>query len=71
VKAPDLPANKVSRNHKVGSQCKPVGMAIVKFETGGVSISCGWVKIHNRVKVLEEAAQNHLNKKHGGQGLWL
>ena len=66
-----VPAGKVSRNTKLAGECKPVGMAIVRFEEGGVTISCGWLKIHSRRKVLEDAAQRHLDKKHGGRGLWL
>ncbi len=66
-----VPAGRVSRNAKIGAECKPVRMAIVRREDGGITISCGWAKVHPRVKVLEDAAERHLNKKHGGQGLWL
>lgn len=49
-----------------------VGLArISQDERGAVACSCGWLKIHARQKVREDAAERHLNRKHGGMGIWL
>lgn len=68
---PALPAEKVSRNPK-SSSCKPVRIAVVTtYGDTRIEISCGWSKSHPRAKVREDAAQRHLDKKHGGSGMWL
>lgn len=67
---PTLPSNRVSRNPKA-PPIKSVRMAIIHVEAGYVTCNCNWSKVHHRDKVLTEAAQRHLDKKHGGQGLWL
>lgn len=73
----------VSRNDHLPKVVDPtkareVGLAVIRIETStGTSInagscSCnGWVKVHRRLKVVEDAAQRHLDKKHNGRGLWM
>lgn len=50
---------------------KPVGMAIISYVgPGAAACSCeGWTYRHQREKVLEDAIDKHLNKKHGGFGI--
>lgn len=51
---------------------KKVGLAMVRDdERGVIDCTCGWVHIHPRKKVREDAAERHLNKRHGGIGAWL
>lgn len=52
-------------------ECEPVRMVIIKQGGGLVEASCGWTFLHRRGKVREAAAQRHLDKRHGGQGMWL
>lgn len=71
---PALPAHRVSRNSKMrADQFKAVRVAIVKHEHEApvISCSCGWLYMHERVKVRENAAQRHLDKRHGGVGMWM
>lgn len=49
----------------------PVSMAIVTQGDGYAKCSCGQPFVQHRQKVREDAIQRHLNKKHGGQGLWM
>lgn len=55
------------------AKAKPVGMAVISSEYEGVLVcSCGgWLVRHARQKVREDRAQAHLDKKHGGFGIWL
>lgn len=55
------------------AKAKPVGLAVISSEQPGVLVcSCGgWLVRHNRQKVREDRAQSHLDKKHGGMGVWL
>ena len=32
--------------------------------------SCGWAYRHPRTKVRENAAERHVNKRHGGRSIW-
>lgn len=69
---PALPARKVSRNRKVGQgKQQPVKVAIIRFDDGLITCSCGWAAVHQRNKVREEKAQRHLDKRHKGEGMWL
>lgn len=55
------------------SKAKPVGLAIIREPlAGSIQCSCGgFTFIHQRKKVREDRAQAHLDKKHGGAGIWL
>jgi hypothetical protein len=55
------------------AKAKPVGIAVIKSEAAGsLSCSCGgWSIIHPRAKVREDRAQKHIDRKHGGRGVWL
>ncbi len=51
----------------------PVGIAVIK-EVEGVGLTCscgGWTGWHARASVRETKAQRHLDKHHGGSGVWL
>jgi hypothetical protein len=37
----------------------------------GAECSCGWVKVHQRKKVVTRAVDGHVTKKHGGLAIWL
>lgn len=54
-------------------RAKEVGMAIItEPEVGAITCSCGgFTAIHVRAKVRSDKAQRHVDKKHGGAGLWL
>lgn len=70
---PSLPADRVSRNSKLMSS-NPREVKIAMIRTDGTTTYCscnGWYKLHGRRKVREKAAQRHLDRKHGGAGLWL
>lgn len=49
---------------------RPVGMAVVSYqEDGSVVCSCGgWVYRHIRPKVIEDAIDRHIERKHNGRG---
>lgn len=53
-------------------QCEKVGLALVSNDKTEpvTTINCGWRYRHKRKKVREDAAQRHLDKHHGGQGIW-
>ncbi len=37
-----------------------------------MACSCGgWATSHKRTKVREDRAQRHLDRKHGGRGIWM
>lgn len=55
----------------VGTKSKPVRVAMIQSEGRAIGCSCGWGYMHKREKVREAAAQRHLDKHHGGQGMWL
>lgn len=55
----------------VSAPSKPVRIAVIQSEGNTIGCSCEWGYAHPREKVREEAAQRHLDKKHGGQGMWL
>lgn len=59
------------RQSKIASQPGTVKMAMIRMESNHVTCSCGWLKAHLRQKVLDEAAQRHVNAKHFGQALWM
>lgn len=67
---PALPAGRVSRNPPLVAETKPVRVARITDAEGVIVCSCGWAKPHRRRKVREDRAQDHLNKKHGGMGMW-
>jgi len=73
VSRPSLPAEKVSRNRKPDlSDAREVTLAFIRTTGDTIHCSCnGWLKTHPRKKVRENAAQRHLDKKHGGAGAWL
>jgi hypothetical protein len=49
-----------------------VGLPMIKDDPAGViNCTCGWLKVHTRKKVREDAAEAHLTKKHNGIGAWL
>lgn len=50
---------------------KSVGLAIIHTGTGHTYCSCGWQFFHPREKILGDRSQSHINRKHGGQGVWL
>lgn len=55
-------------------QTRDVSLARLTFHEGGegVACSCGWGRgYHPRRRILEDAAQRHLDKRHGGRALWL
>ena len=57
---------------KVGSLHKQVVMPVIKTEGTVTYCSCeGFASAHPRVKVREDKAQRHLDRKHQGRGLWL
>ena len=49
----------------------PVGLALVRVEAGLVTCNCGWHFYHPRTKVLEDRAQSHVDRKHGGAAAWI
>lgn len=63
------------RHEKINdaSKAKDVRLAIIREVEGNALVcSCGAFSItHARVKVREDRAQKHLDKKHDGKGLWL
>jgi hypothetical protein len=51
---------------------KPVGLAVISYSDIGAVCSCGgWSYIHRRRKVLEDAIDRHLTKRHDGRGIRL
>ena len=44
-------------------------MARISYGDGFAACSCGWSKAHKRAKVLEDAIDRHLAKRHEGRGL--
>jgi len=52
---------------------REVGLARVTYEGDGrVVCSCGgWAYSHVRAKVLEDAIDRHIKRKHGGRGIRL
>lgn len=50
---------------------KKKGMAFIRqTHDDALTCSCGWMKIHPREKVREDAADRHIaGKKHGGLGV--
>lgn len=47
-------------------------VAMVKYAaTGGASCSCGWYSPHKRRKVLDDAIDRHLERRHQGKGVRL
>lgn len=51
---------------------KAVGLAMITNpEVGVISCNCGWRFFHVRTKVRDDRAEAHVNKKHGGQAVWL
>lgn len=53
---------------------KPVGLAMVSMDPSGTAASCscgGWVFRHRRLKVVEDAIDRHLQKRHQGRGIRL
>lgn len=55
----------------VSAPSKAVRIAVVRTEGNTIGCSCGWGYMHKREKVREDAADRHLDKKHGGQGIRL
>lgn len=55
------------------SKTREVRIAVIRAVEGlGLTCSCGgWSGWHKRAKVREDKAQRHLDKHHGGSGLWL
>lgn len=55
------------------TKAKPVGLPIIREpQAGCLQCSCGgFTIIHERQKVREDRAQKHIDKKHGGRGIWL
>lgn len=58
------------------ASAKPVGLAVISYERIGIRqyavCSCGgWSHSHNRPKVLEDAVDRHLSKRHDGRGIRL
>jgi len=51
--------------------CSPVKVPVLRTNGETITVNCGWAKQHPRKKVREDAAQRHLDKKHGGRGMWL
>lgn len=71
---PALPENRVSRNAKISdpSKAREVRIAILTESDKHIECSCrGFVKVHPRSKVRGDSAQRHIDKKHGGQALWM
>lgn len=52
---------------------RSVGLARITYVSDNTAeCSCGgWAASHPRRKVLEDAIDRHLNKKHGGRGIRL
>lgn len=51
---------------------RTVRVPVISTEGSTTACSCGgWAKTHPRQKVREDAADRHLDRKHGGRGLWL
>ena len=48
-----------------------VGIAMIRVYPGGAECSCKWAKAHRRNKVVEDAAERHVDKRHGGRAVWL
>jgi hypothetical protein len=44
-------------------------IARISYGDGMASCSCGWSKTHQRSKILEDAIDRHLAKRHEGKGL--
>ena len=54
------------------SEWKKVNLARVTYDAyGGAACSCGWSKRPCRVKVLENAIDRHLDRRHAGKGVRL
>lgn len=51
---------------------KKVRMAVVSRDEAGLLVcNCGWHTWHVRLKVAEERAAKHVDRKHQGQAMWL
>lgn len=50
---------------------KQVRVAVISQGDTAAQCSCGAAFTQQRAKVREAAIQAHLDKKHGGTGLWL
>lgn len=61
------------QNGRRASKTKAVGLAVVSYVSATVAAcSCeGWVGAYHREKLLEDAIDRHINKKHGGRGIRL
>ena len=50
-----------------------VNFAVLSFSVDtmhGAHCSCGWSFRHKRKKVVDDAAERHLDKQHQGRGIW-
>ncbi len=51
---------------------REVRVAVIsRTDSGAVVCSCGWRHSMARLKVLDDAVDRHVEKRHGGQGLRL
>lgn len=51
---------------------REVNMAMINYhENDGVTCSCGWAYQHRRAKVVEDAIDRHIDKRHHGRGIRL
>lgn len=53
-------------------KARQVRVAVMRTEGDTIACSCeGFAKTHARQKVREDAAQRHIERRHGGRGMWL
>lgn len=50
-------------------QWREVRLAVISYTELGVACSCGWTYGLCRERVLENAIDRHLNKRHHGRGI--
>lgn len=67
------PATSDRRKPVVDRRPKPVAIAMITEPyDGALACSCeGFATTHRRRAVREDKAQRHVDRKHGGQAVWL
>lgn len=65
-----VPDDRVSRNSKIPPEnWSSPKVAQISYTNTGASCSCGWSYGHHRLKVVDDAIDRHLAKRHGGVGI--
>lgn len=70
----DAPAKpRPSDRHKSAKpeQWSSPSIAQITQDGAVIGCSCGWTGHHRRTVIREDKAERHVNKRHGGQAMWL